>query len=128
MILVSAGILRNAAGEILICQRGAGGNCAFLWEFPGGKQEAGETAAACLVRECREELGVEIEVLELLEQSSYDYPDNKIAFSFFAAQIISGTPQKSVHQQILWVSPCDLGNYEFCPADREIVAKLASGK
>ncbi len=128
MILVSAGILRNAAGEILICQRGAGGNCAFLWEFPGGKQESDESAAACLVRECREELGVEIEVLELLEQSSYDYPDNKIAFSFFAAQIISGTPQKSVHQQILWVSPCDLGNYEFCPADREIVARLASGK
>ena len=57
MILVSAAIIRNTAGEILICQRGAGGSCAFLWEFPGGKQEAGETAADCLVRECREELG-----------------------------------------------------------------------
>ena len=60
MILVSAAIIRNTAGEILICQRGAGGSCAFLWEFPGGKQEAGEKAADCLVRECREELGIEI--------------------------------------------------------------------
>ena len=78
MILVSAAIIRNTAGEILICQRGAGGSCAFLWEFPGGKQEAGETAADCLVRECREELGIEIDIVALLEQTSYTYPDNKI--------------------------------------------------
>ena len=70
MILVSAAIIRNTAGEILICQRGAGGSCAFLWEFPGGKQEAGETAADCLVRECREELGIEIDIVALLEQTS----------------------------------------------------------
>lgn len=86
MILVSAAIIRNTAGEILICQRGAGGSCAFLWEFPGGKQEAGETAADCLVRECREELGIEIDIVALLEQTSYTYPDNKIGLSFFAAK------------------------------------------
>ncbi len=77
MILVSAAIIRNTAGEILICQRGAGGSCAFLWEFPGGKQEAGEKAADCLVRECREELGIEIDIVALLEQTSYTYPDKK---------------------------------------------------
>ena len=87
MILVSAAIIRNTAGEILICQRGAGGSCAFLWEFPGGKQEAGETAADCLVRECREELGIEIDIVALLEQTSYTYPDNKIGLSFFAAHL-----------------------------------------
>ena len=81
MILVSAAIIRNTAGEILICQRGAGGSCAFLWEFPGGKQEAGEKAADCLVRECREELGIEIDIVALLEQTSYTYPDNKIGLS-----------------------------------------------
>ena len=86
MILVSAAIIRNTAGEILICQRGAGGSCAFLWEFPGGKQEAGEKAADCLVRECREELGIEIDIVALLEQTSYTYPDNKIGLSFFAAK------------------------------------------
>ena len=85
MILVSAAIIRNTAGEILICQRGAGGSCAFLWEFPGGKQEAGETAADCLVRECREELGIEIDIVALIEQTSYTYPDNKIGLSFFAS-------------------------------------------
>lgn len=51
-------------------------------EFPGGKQEAGETAADCLVRECREELGIEIDIVALLEQTSYTYPDNKIGLSF----------------------------------------------
>lgn len=86
MIFVSAAIIRNTAGEILICQRGAGGSCAFLWEFPGGKQEAGETAADCLVRECREELGIEIDIVALLEQTSYTYPDNKIGLSFFCRQ------------------------------------------
>lgn len=95
MILVSAAIIRNTAGEILICQRGAGGSCAFLWEFPGGKQEAGETAADCLVRECREELGIEIDIVALIEQTSYTYPDNKIGLSFFAAQITGGVPQKA---------------------------------
>lgn len=86
MILVSAAIIRNTAGEILICQRGAGGSCAFLWEFPGGKQEAGETAADCLVRECREELGIEIDIVALLEQTSYTYPDNKNRAFFFCRQ------------------------------------------
>lgn len=125
MILVSAAIIRNTAGEILICQRGAGGSCAFLWEFPGGKQEADETAAECLVRECREELGVEIEIVALLEKSSYEYPDNKIAFTFFEAKINSGVPCKSVHQEILWVRPAALLQYQFCPADTEIVGRLA---
>ena len=125
MILVSAAIIRNTAGEILICQRGAGGSCAFLWEFPGGKQEAGETAADCLVRECREELGIEIDIVALLEQTSYTYPDNKIGLSFFAAKITGGVPQKSVHQKILWVRPAELLQYQFCPADTEIVSRLA---
>lgn len=128
MILVSAAIIRNTAGEILICQRGAGGSCAFLWEFPGGKQEAGETAADCLVRECREELGIEIDIVALIEQTSYTYPDNKIGLSFFAAQITGGVPQKSVHQEILWVRPAELLQYQFCPADTEIVGRLAQGE
>ena len=118
MILVSAAIIRNTAGEILICQRGASGSCAFLCEFPGGKQEAGETAADCLVREC-------IDIVALLEQTSYTYPDNKIGLSFFAAKITGGVPQKSVHQKILWVRPAELLQYQFCPADTEIVGRLA---
>ena len=97
-------------------------------EFPGGKQEAGETAADCLVRECREELGIEIDIVALLEQTSYTYPDNKIGLSFFAAKITGGVPQKSVHQKILWVRPAELLQYQFCPADTEIVSRLAQGE
>ena len=62
MMWVSAGIVRYPDGRILICRRGEGRKNAHLWEFPGGKQEAGETAADCLVRECREELGIEIDL------------------------------------------------------------------
>ena len=106
MILVSAAIIRNTAGEILICQRGAGGSCAFLWEFPGGKQEAGETAADCLVRECWEELGIEIDIVALLEQTSYTYPDNKIGLSFFAAKIAASLIRFSrsapVNPAVVW--------------------------
>lgn len=128
MILVSAGIIRDEMGKILICQRGGGGSCAFLWEFPGGKQEPGETAADCLVRECMEELGVKIKVLGLLEEGSYQYPGVKIAFSFFEAKILSGMPRKIVHQDILWVKPAELLKYPFCPADKEIVARLAQNQ
>ena len=64
--------------------------------------------ADCLVRECREELGIEIDIVALLEQTSYTYPDNKIGLSFFAAKITGGVPQKSVHQKILWVRPAEL--------------------
>ena len=85
-------------------------------------------AADCLVRECREELGIEIDIVALLEQTSYTYPDNKIGLSFFAAKITGGVPQKSVHQEILWVRPAELLQYQFCPADTEIVSRLAQGE
>ena len=62
MTEVAAVILTDEQDKILICRRGAGGNCAYLWEFPGGKREAGESLAACAVRECREELNIEVEL------------------------------------------------------------------
>lgn len=99
----------------------------LLWEFPGGKQEAGEKAADCLVRECREELGIEIDIVALLEQTSYTYPDNKIGLSF-CRQNNRRCAAKSVHQKILWVRPAELLQYQFCPADTEIVSRLAQGE
>ena len=125
-INVAAAIIQKD-GKILSCQRGYG-EFKDGWEFPGGKQEAGETAADCLVRECWEELGIEIDIVALLEQTSYTYPDNKIGLSFFAAKITGGVPQKSVHQKILWVRPAELLQYQFCPADTEIVSRLAQGE
>lgn len=125
MITVTAGIIRQH-GTILICQRGAGGNCAFLWEFPGGKLEPGETMEECLIRECKEELDVQIIVQGIFSETTYRYPDREIAFTFFNAAIVSGDITLTVHQQICWVSPDELKGYEFCPADVEVVKLLCS--
>lgn len=124
MIDVSAAIIKNVTGEVLICRRGAGGSCAYLWEFPGGKQEDGETPKECLVRECKEELGIEIVVGMVFARTFYQCPERGIRFTFFLAEIISGTPRLSVHLEVQWVKPKDLLNYEFCPADVEVVEKL----
>ncbi len=124
MIHVSAAIIKKETGEILICQRGAGGLCEYLWEFPGGKLEPGESAEECLVRECWEELGIEIKIQELFAQTTYAYPEIKIAFSFFRAGIVDGEPTADVHKSIQWVLPDELELYEFCPADIAIIEKL----
>lgn len=124
MIDVSAAIIKNETGEILICQRGKGGVCEYLWEFPGGKLEAWESPEECLVRECREELGIEIMVQELFAETTYSYPDITIAFSFFCAEVINGEPTANVHKSIQWVLPDELKLFEFCPADIAIIEKL----
>ena len=111
-------------GKLLICQRGAGGSCAFLWEFPGGKVECGETALDCVIRECKEELDIIIDVKKMIAQFDYDYPDKQISFTFFDAEILSGTVQKQVHREICWVSPKELDSKSFCPADIEIVEQI----
>ena len=124
MLHVAAAIVRRK-GEILICQRRPGGGCGGMWEFPGGKLEPGETPAQCVIRECREELGVEISLKGLREQNSYQYPDSEISFSFFEAELLSGDPCLRVHQAIAWRPPCRLTEYEFGPADRRLVRELA---
>ena len=125
MTRVSAAIIKNSDNEILICQRGPGGSCEFLWEFPGGKIEPGESPEECLVRECLEELEIEIEVLDLFEETKYSYPEREIEFMFFSASLKKGVPTPNVHVSIKWVSPDMLGEYEFCPADVFVVERLA---
>mgnify|MGYP003590203591 FL=1 len=125
MTRVSAAIITNSDNEILICRRGQGGSCEFLWEFPGGKIEQGESPEECLVRECLEELEIEIEVLDLFEETKYSYPEREIEFMFFSASLKKGVPTPNVHDSIKWVSPDMLGEYEFCPADVLVVERLA---
>jgi 8-oxo-dGTP diphosphatase len=128
MIEVAAAIIRNNEEQILICQRGAGGSTAFLWEFPGGKRESDENLEECLARECFEELGIEIHVLDIFDHSQYKYPEGEIAFTFFAAEIVSGKMTPAVHERILWADAVSLNNFEFCPADVGIIRKLMSKK
>ena len=125
MTRVSAAIITNSDNEILICRRGPGGSCQFLWEFPGGKIEQGESPEECLVRECLEELEIEIEVLDLFEETKYSYPEREIEFMFFSASLKKGVPTPNVPDSIKWVSPDMLGEYEFCPADVFVVERLA---
>lgn len=124
MIQVTAAIIRQN-DRILICKRGAGGSCAFLWEFPGGKLEVGETLEECLIRECKEELEIDIAIKCIFAETTYKYPDREIAFTFFTAEIMGGELKMNVHNDMQWVLPSELKDYEFCPADMEIIRRLA---
>jgi len=125
MIRVAAAIIKKD-NRILICQRGEGGNCPFLWEFPGGKLEQNETFEECAVRECREELSIEINLQGLFARTFYRYSDREISFAFFNADILEGKIKPTVHKEVKWVEPSELKDFEFCPADVEIVEKILS--
>lgn len=126
MLKVAAAIIQDQKGQLLLCRRGAGGNCAFLWEFPGGKLEPGETPQQCVLRECQEELGLALALGPLVAHTTYAYPDKEIEFWFFAAHIATGTPQRRVHEALCWALPSQLKEYAFCPADQELVRRLAA--
>ena len=123
MLQVAAAIIQKDE-KILICQRSAGGNCAFLWEFPGGKLEPNESLEECLIRECKEELEIEISVIDIFVETTYKYPEREIGFTFYEAAIIGGELKMNVHNDMQWVFPSELVQYQFCPADLEIVEKL----
>lgn len=114
---ISAGVIVQD-GRVLICQRAAPHPYAGLWEFPGGKQEADEDPAGCLVRECLEELSLAIYVVAQVATLDYDRGDVVQHFSFFLARPQDGTPQRSEHQAIQWVAPDMLYAFDFCPADQ----------
>ena len=121
---VGAAIIKNAEGKILVCQRNQGASCEFLWEFPGGKKEKGEHFEECVIRECKEELGIEIEIEKRFAQTEFQYNDAKIGFVFFLTKIVSGNIVLNVHKAMKWVEPSQMGELEFCPADVEIVERL----
>ena len=124
MVHVAAAIIYNKENKILICQRKGGGSCGNLWEFPGGKLEANETPQACVLRECKEELNAEIELLEVYEECSHTYPENEIFFTFYKARLISDEIEMNVHQKMIWVKAEQLDEYPFCPADIEMIHRL----
>lgn len=123
-IEVAAAIIENENGEILICQRAIGSSMGGLWEFPGGKREPNESFEQCVIRECKEELNIDLNVTKEFARTEYQYPDVRIKFVFFEAQIISGTIQKNVHENTKWIHRSEFNNYDFCPADVEVVEML----
>ena len=120
---VVAALIRDGS-RFLICQRPAHKARGLLWEFVGGKIEPGETKEAALVRECREELGITLEVGEVFAEVLHEYPDITVRLTLFSARIREGTPQKLEHNDLRWITPEEIPQYPFCPADTEILEKL----
>jgi len=121
---VVAGVIRREDGRILITQRLADDTLGGYWEFPGGKVDPGEALRAALVRELREELGVEAEVGAEIHQIVHAYPDRDVRLYFYEARIVSGEPQKIEVADLRWVTHDELGEYQFPEADRPLIEQL----
>ena len=123
MTEVVAALIWNG-DRFLACQRPANKARALLWEFVGGKVEPGETKEQALIRECREELGVTVEVGSVFTEVTHEYPDMTVHLTLFNASIAQGKPQKLEHNDIRFITPAETELYEFCPADEEILRML----
>jgi len=110
--------------RFLICQRPAHKARGGLWEFVGGKVEPGEAMEAALVRECREELDITVSVGDMFTQVIHDYPDILIRLTLFHCTIAEGTPKLLEHQDLQWITPAQIPEFEFCPADKDILALI----
>ncbi|MBQ1281675.1 MAG: (deoxy)nucleoside triphosphate pyrophosphohydrolase [Oscillospiraceae bacterium] len=112
--------------RFLACQRPAHKKRGLLWEFVGGKVEPGETKEAALVRECREELGITVAVGDVFMELTHEYPDLTVHLTLFEARIAEGVPQLLEHAALCWLTPREVDDYEFCPADEEILERIKS--
>ena len=110
----------------LACQRPAHKARGLLWEFVGGKVEPGETKEEALIRECREELDIELEVGTVFMEVLHEYPDLTVQLTLFNAVIASGEPKLLEHNALRWITPRQIPELDFCPADEEILKALQS--
>ena len=110
--------------KFMICQRPAHKARALLWEFVGGKVEPGETKEQALIRECQEELAITLSVGDVFMDVVHEYPDITVHLTLFNATISKGIPQKLEHNDIQWIAPAEIPQYDFCPDDVEILAKI----
>ena len=114
--------------KFMICQRPAHKARGLLWEFVGGKVELGETKEQALIRECQEELNVLIAVSDVFMDVVHEYPDLTVHLTLFNTIITEGEPQKLEHNDIQWITPSEISNYEFCPADEEVLMRIKSSQ
>ena len=110
--------------RFLACQRPAHKARGLLWEFVGGKVEPSETKEQALIRECQEELAVTVAVQDVFMEVDHVYPDLTVHLTLFNASIAEGIPQKIEHNDLRWITVEEIDQYEFCPADEEILRRL----
>ena len=110
--------------RFLACQRPAHKARGLLWEFVGGKVEPGETLQEALVRECQEELDVTVGIGNIFMSLTHEYPDLTVRLTLFNAWITDGIPKLLEHNDIRWITTGEIDDYDFCPADEEILKQL----
>lgn len=114
--------------KFMICQRPPHKARGLLWEFVGGKKETGETLEQTLIRECKEEIAVTVKVNDIFAELVHEYPDITIKLTLFNAKIAEGQPQKLEHVDIKWITVEEIDDYDFCPADEDILKMLKERK
>ena len=114
--------------KFMICQRPLNKTRALQWEFVGGKTEEGETKEEALIRECREELDITVSVGDVFFEVDHEYPDIFIHLTLFNCTIAEGTVKMFEHNDIKWITPEEIPQYEFCPADKDILEKIMKEK
>ena len=125
MIEVVAALIWDG-DRFLICQRPEHKARGLLWEYVGGKVEPGETKQEALVRECKEELDVTITVGDVFMDIIHEYPDITVHLTLFHARIASGEIKLLEHNAVAWITPDEIPQYAFCPADKEINERIAA--
>jgi mutator protein MutT len=120
--VAAALVFRN--GKLLITLRPAEVHLGGLWEFPGGKREAGETFEQCLARELREELGIEVAIGAMLESLTHAYPDKTVHLRFYCCRWKKHEPQPLGCSAFKWVTAAELQDYDFPSADARLLEKL----
>ncbi len=125
MLEVVCGIIKNSSGNFLACRRGLERHLGGLWEFPGGKIDAGETAEVALARELHEELGITVRVGEPLA-ATVEWTDGAVSIRLrgFFCEIIEGVPHAHEHEEIRWCEPSELPDLDWAEADVPLVEEL----
>lgn len=127
LVEVVAALVQDEKGRYLITQRRKGSHLAGLWEFPGGKREADESLEEALRRELAEELSARFAVGQRVETVRWEYPERTIVIHFYRCRLESGTIEPRENQAMAWVAPDRLSDFDFPPADRDLIARLRVG-
>lgn len=122
VVVAAAVIIKN--GRVLLTRRAEGQHLAGIWEFPGGKLEHGESPEEALVRECREECGIEVEIDEILDVAHHRYPEKEVLILFYRCELRRGEVRHLQVADHAWVAPPDLDRYPLPPADERIAARI----